>query len=133
MAAIPGWAAFLLTILGAPALAVLVFEIILNGTAMFNHANLFIPYRADFELRKPLVTPDMHRIHHSVRRTERNSNYGFVLSWWDRLCGSYTAEPVDGYDGMGIGIRGYKDRTHQVLTWMLASPFLSQDQAFKED
>lgn len=119
--------------LGAPAPAVLVFEIILNGTAMFNHANLFIPYRVDFELRKMLVTPDMHRIHHSVRRNERNSNYGFALSWWDRLFGSYTPEPADGYDGMAIGIKGYEDRVHQVLHWMLASPFLSQEKPFPED
>lgn len=119
-------------ILGAPATAVLVFEIILNGTAMFNHANLFIPYRADFELRKLLVTPDMHRIHHSVRRAERNSNYGFALTWWDRLFGTYTAEPVDGYDGMGIGIKGYEDRAHQVITWMIALPFLSEEQPLPE-
>ena len=120
-------------ILGAPATSVLVFEIILNGTAMFNHANLFIPYRADSVLRKILVTPDMHRIHHSIRRTERNSNYGFALSWWDHLFGSYTAAPADGYEGMGIGIKGYEDSAHQVITWMLASPFLSQDRAFQED
>lgn len=119
--------------LGAPAPAVLVFEIILNGTAMFNHANLFIPRGIDVELRRMLVTPDMHRIHHSVRKTERNSNYGFALSWWDRLFRSYTAEPAEGYDGMGIGIRGYEDSSHQVLHWMLASPFLSQEKPFRED
>ena len=120
-------------ILGAPAPAVLVFEIILNGTAMFNHANLFIPYRVDSELRKVLVTPDMHRIHHSVRTTERNSNYGFALAWWDRLFGSYTAEPADGYEGMGIGIKGYEERRHQLITWMLALPFLSQQQRIREE
>lgn len=120
-------------ILGAPAPAVLVFEIILNGTAMFNHANLFIPYRIDAEVRKLLITPDMHRIHHSVRKTERNSNYGFALAWWDRLFGSYTAEPADGYEGMEIGIRGYESRAHQHITWMLALPFLSQKQPIQED
>src|SRR6056297_1310668 len=120
-------------LLGAPAMAVLVFEIILNGTAMFNHANLFIPLRVDSELRKLLITPDMHRIHHSVRTAERNSNYGFALAWWDYLFKAYTPEPADGYEGMEIGIRGYEARTHQLLTWMLALPFLSQDQPIREE
>src|SRR6056297_1211876 len=120
-------------ILGASAPAVLAFEIILNGTAMFNHANLFIPYLVDAGIRKLLVTPDMHRIHHSVRRTERNSNYAFALSWWDRLFGSYTAEPADGYEGMEIGIRGYEARAHQLITWMLATPFLSKQQRIQEE
>jgi len=120
-------------ILGAPAAAVLVFEIILNGTAMFNHANLFIPRKMDSAIRKILVTPDMHRIHHSARKNERNSNYGFALSWWDHLFRSYTDVPADGYDGMTIGIKGYEDRKHQGLPWMLASPFLQQSQPARQD
>lgn len=75
----------------------------------------------------------MHRIHHSVRKTERNSNYGFALAWWDRLFSSYTSEPADGYGGMEIGISGYEDRAHQRITWMLALPFLSQKQPIQED
>jgi sterol desaturase/sphingolipid hydroxylase (fatty acid hydroxylase superfamily) len=90
--------------LGAPVWAVVVFEVLLNATSMFNHANLRLPLRADRLLRLFVVTPDMHRVHHSIHRDETDSNFGFNLPWWDRLFGSYRAQPRDGHDAMRIGI-----------------------------
>jgi sterol desaturase/sphingolipid hydroxylase (fatty acid hydroxylase superfamily) len=94
------------TALGAPAVAVLIFEVLLNGTALFNHANVSLPARLEPWVRGVLVTPDMHRIHHSVVRRERDSNYGFCLSLWDRLFGSYTPAPQGELD---IGLAGWRD------------------------
>jgi sterol desaturase/sphingolipid hydroxylase (fatty acid hydroxylase superfamily) len=84
--------------------AVLAFEVILNAAAMFNHSNIFIPAPADRFIRLFLVTPDMHRVHHSVIMDESNSNFGFSLSVWDRICGTYRAQPEAGHDGMTIGL-----------------------------
>lgn len=110
-------------LLGAPAAAVVLFEIILNATAMFSHANLALPAELDRRLRAVLVTPDMHRVHHSVRRVETDSNYGFALSWWDRLFGTYRADPQDGHDGMVIGTPGFDGPGEQRLDRMLTQPF----------
>lgn len=108
--------------LGAPALGVLLFEILLNGTAMFNHANLRLPDRADRLLRLVLVTPDMHRVHHSVHRDEHDSNYGFALSLWDRLFRTYRASPRAGQVAMRTGL-GWQDDRPARLGWVLMLPF----------
>jgi sterol desaturase/sphingolipid hydroxylase (fatty acid hydroxylase superfamily) len=110
-------------LLGAPAVAVVIFEILLNATAMFNHANLRLPAQVDQLLRRVIVTPDMHRVHHSVRREETNSNYGFSLSVWDRLFGTYCAQPKDGHEGMTIGIEQFRTRRDLWLDRMLIQPF----------
>lgn len=109
-------------LLGAPALAVILFEIILNGTALFNHANLRIPQRLDAVLRVFLVTPDMHRVHHSTRRDEHDSNYGFSLSLWDRIFGTYIAQPEMDHEDMQTGLEWRDERTAE-LTWSLLLPF----------
>jgi len=110
--------------LGAPALAVLAFEVILNATAMFNHGNVHIPAGLDRVLRLIVVTPDMHRVHHSVIPKETNSNFGFSLPWWDRLFGTYTAQPQDGHEGMTIGIEQFRKGRDLRLDTMLVQPFL---------
>lgn len=109
--------------LGVSPLAVLLFEIILNGCAMFNHANVALPAWLDRGLRTFLVTPDMHRVHHSVIGRELNSNYGFNLSIWDRLFGTYTAQPSKGHDGMTIGLSNYQSEAPTQLGWSLLLPF----------
>ncbi|MEM8979948.1 MAG: sterol desaturase family protein [Pseudomonadota bacterium] len=112
----------LVYLLGPSALAVVVFEVLLNGTAMFNHANLKLPLWLDRWLRLVIVTPDMHRVHHSVERREHDSNYGFALSLWDRLFGTYTAQPEDGHDAMLVGLRWREGQANR-LGWSLALPF----------
>ncbi|AVO38329.1 sterol desaturase family protein [Pukyongiella litopenaei] len=112
----------LVYLLGADALAVLLFEILLNGTALFTHANLALPRRLDAVLRLVIVTPDMHRVHHSRRRVEHDSNYGFALSVWDRLFGTYRARPDHGHDRMTIGLHWQDDRPAR-LDWSLTLPF----------
>jgi len=111
-------------VLGPPVVAVILFEVILNGMAMFNHGNVRLPARLDRVLRWLVVTPDMHRVHHSWEDDETNSNFGFNLSWWDRLFGTYRDQPRAGHEGMTIGIRGYRD-TRQVswLPGLLSLPF----------
>lgn len=109
-------------LLGPSAVAVILFEVILNGMAMFNHANLRLPLALDRALRLVIVTPDMHRAHHSVLREEHDSNYGFNLSIWDRLFGTYTDQPRDGHDGMTIGLKWQDDRPSK-LGWSLLLPF----------
>lgn len=110
--------------LGAPALAVLVFEILLNATSMFNHANARIPAGMDSWLRRLVVTPDMHRVHHSIAVHETNSNFGFNFPWWDRLFGTYKDQPDAGHEAMTIGIDGFRDaRRTQRLLGMLVLPF----------
>ena len=109
--------------LGAPAMAVIMFEILLNGMAMFNHANIYLPPALDRQLRKLIVTPDMHRVHHSVIRHETNSNFGFNLSLWDRCFGSYTAQPRAGHEGMCIGLTQYQQAPTHRIGWMLRLPF----------
>ena len=110
-------------ILGSPAAAVLLFEITLNGMAMFNHANLGIPESPDALLRRIVVTPDMHRVHHSIVPRELNRNLGFCLSWWDRLFGTYQAQPAAGHNGMTIGLQGYRDLRYLRFWEMIMIPF----------
>ncbi|MGJ8545784.1 MAG: sterol desaturase family protein [Sulfitobacter sp.] len=112
----------LIYLLGPSALAVILFEILLNGTAMFNHANIHLPLPLDRALRLVLVTPDMHRVHHSVQRAEHDSNYGFSLSLWDRLFGTYIAQPKQGHDAMQIGLQ-WQDDGPTRLGWSLLLPF----------
>jgi sterol desaturase/sphingolipid hydroxylase (fatty acid hydroxylase superfamily) len=108
--------------LGPPAIAVLVFEVLLNATAMFNHSNIRIPVKLDRLLRLFVVTPDMHRVHHSILPTETNSNFGFNLPWWDKLLGTYHAQPKDGHDAMTIGIEQFRSRRDLWLDRMLMQP-----------
>jgi len=111
-------------VLGAPAAAVLAFEVLLNATAMFNHANLRLPVRVDRLLRRLLVTPDMHRIHHSMEAAEANSNFGFNLPWWDRLFGTYRDRSRLSQESMAIGVHGLTGSDEAVkLTGLLALPF----------
>ncbi len=112
----------LVYLLGPAAVAVILFEIILNGTAMFNHSNLALPLWFDKILRRVLVTPDMHRVHHSVHRHEHDSNYGFSLSIWDQMFGTYVAQPSEGHDDMKIGLRWQDDKPSK-LGWSLRLPF----------
>ena len=109
--------------LGAPALAVLIFEVVLNATSMFNHSNVRLPLVLDRMLRWVLVTPDMHRVHHSVVPRETNSNFGFNLPWWDRLFGTYRAQPAAGHDAMTIGIEDFRDLRELWPDRMLTQPF----------
>ncbi len=113
------------TVLGAPAVAVLIFEVLLNATAMFNHGNVRLPTGLDRVLRLVVVTPDMHRVHHSIKRYETDSNYGFNLPWWDRLFGTYRDQPEDGHDGMTIGITLFRDAQEEHLHRLLIQPFRS--------
>ncbi len=105
----------------------MIFEVILNATAMFNHGNVSLPKGLDRVLRWFLVTPDMHRVHHSVEDDEANSNFGFSLPWWDRLFGTYRDQPRAGHEGMTIGIHTF--RTMKQVSWlpgMLALPFVGK-------
>jgi sterol desaturase/sphingolipid hydroxylase (fatty acid hydroxylase superfamily) len=113
--------------LGAPAVAVLVFEVLLNATSMFNHSNVRMPARLERPLRWIVVTPDMHRVHHSVVVRETNSNFGFNLPWWDRLFGTYRDQPAAGHDGMTLGVEQLRDPSEQRLDRMLTQPFRSED------
>ncbi len=109
-------------VLGPPAVAVLVFEVLLNATAMFNHANFKLPLALDGVLRWVVVTPDMHRVHHSIHPDETNSNFGFNLPWWDRLLGTYTPQPREGHEAMTIGIEQFRTRRDLWLDRMLVQP-----------
>jgi sterol desaturase/sphingolipid hydroxylase (fatty acid hydroxylase superfamily) len=113
-------------LLGAPAWSVLCFEILLNATSMFNHSNIKLPERADSILRRLVVTPDMHRVHHSVVIAETDSNFGFNFPWWDRLFGTYRDQPAAGHAAMVIGLANYRDTKYLKLPWMLAIPFLKK-------
>jgi len=114
-------------LLGPPVVAVVIFEVMLNATAMFNHSNVGLPPTLDRMLRWLLVTPDMHRVHHSVEDDEANSNFGFSLPWWDRLFGTYRAQPRNGHEGMTIGIHKYRDpKQVNQLPGMLALPFVGK-------
>jgi sterol desaturase/sphingolipid hydroxylase (fatty acid hydroxylase superfamily) len=110
-------------LLGPPAVAVLIFEVVLNATAIFNHGNVRLPAVVDRVLRWVVVTPDMHRVHHSVKPAETNSNFGFNLPWWDRLLGTYQGQPEAGHEAMTIGLSQFQDRPRQSLPWLLAVPF----------
>lgn len=116
-----------IALLGAPPVAVLIFEILLNGTAMFNHGNVSLPKAIDRPLRWFVVTPDMHRVHHSVIVQETNSNYGFNLPWWDYLFRTYCPYPARGNQGMAIGLWEYQDGAQVAqLPWMLLLPLRGQ-------
>lgn len=119
------WKALLIAIIGAPVLAVLMFEILLNASALFNHANWRLPAAVDAALRRVLVTPDMHRVHHSRQPAETDSNFGFCLPWWDRLFGSYRAQPEAGHEGMQIGLHEFGDAKESRLRQLLTQPFRS--------
>ena len=108
--------------IGAPPVAVRAFEVILNATSLFNHGNIRLPQAVDRVLRWVLVTPDMHRVHHSTDPRETNSNYGFSLPWWDRLLGTYVAQPAKGHEGMEIGIRQFRTGRDLWLDRMLLQP-----------
>lgn len=110
--------------LGLPAVAVLIFEVLLNGAAMFNHGNIRLPFKIDGILRGFIVTPDMHRVHHSVIICETNSNYGFNLPWWDRLFGTYCHQPAKGHEGMTIGLTQFRNSGKLTLPWLLILPFI---------
>lgn len=111
-------------LIGAPALAVFLFEVVLNGMAIFNHANFKIPPRVDAVLRLFVVTPDMHRVHHSIIRRETDANYGFNLALWDRLFGTYIAQPEKGHTGMTVGLPDQQTLKPSELGWSLAFPFM---------
>jgi sterol desaturase/sphingolipid hydroxylase (fatty acid hydroxylase superfamily) len=108
--------------LGAPLLAVLAFEIALNAGAMFNHSNLRLPLALDRAMRRVLVTPDMHRVHHSVHAREYNTNFGFTVPWWDWLFRSYTDQPADGHATMRIGLDTFREDKEQRLIALLGQP-----------
>src|SRR5262249_16128151 len=114
-------------LLGAPALGVLVFEVLLNATSVFNHGNVRMPAGLDRLLRLVVVTPEMHRVHHSVHPHETNSNFGFTLPWWDYLLGTYRAQPAEGHEAMTIGLTPFREeRQVERLHWMLLLPFLGR-------
>jgi len=114
-------------LLGPALFAVLVFEVLLNGLALFNHANVRLPVGVDRLLRRLLVTPDMHRVHHSILVRETNSNYGFNLSLWDRVFSTYIDQPQRGHEGMTIGLAEFRDlRQVDRLPGMLAMPFIGK-------
>lgn len=114
-------------LIGAPALAVVVFEVLLNATSLFNHGNVRLPQRVDRWLRLLLVTPDMHRVHHSAIQRETDSNFGFSVPWWDRLFGTYRAQPEKGHLGMTIGIENFRTEHDLRLDRMLIQPFRHTD------
>jgi sterol desaturase/sphingolipid hydroxylase (fatty acid hydroxylase superfamily) len=108
---------------GIPPVAVIIFEVVLNATSQFNHANVRMPAWLDRKVRTLVVTPDMHRVHHSIERAEHNSNFGFNLPWWDRLFGTYRREPAAGHDGMTIGLPIFRDCKELRLDRLLTQPF----------
>jgi sterol desaturase/sphingolipid hydroxylase (fatty acid hydroxylase superfamily) len=113
-------------VFGIPAISVLVFEIALNATSMFNHSNVRIPARLDGIVRWLVVTPDMHRVHHSIERHETDSNFGFNLPWWDRLFGTYRAQPEAGHDRMTLGLPIFRAPAELRLDRLLTQPFRSE-------
>jgi sterol desaturase/sphingolipid hydroxylase (fatty acid hydroxylase superfamily) len=119
-----------IALIGAPALAVVIFEVLLNATAMFNHGNIRLPLALDKVLRWFVVTPDMHRVHHSIVPHETNSNFGFNLPWWDRLMGTYRDQPAAGHDAMVIGIEDFRTPEDLRLDRMLAQPFRRTNDAY---
>jgi sterol desaturase/sphingolipid hydroxylase (fatty acid hydroxylase superfamily) len=116
--------------LGAPAVAVLAFEVLLNATSMFNHSNVRMPAWLDRVVRWIVVTPDMHRVHHSIAVRETNSNFGFNLPWWDRLFGTYRDQPAAGHEAMTLGIEQFRDPAEQRLDHMLTQPFRDDDRSY---
>lgn len=117
------WKIVWVLVFGVSPIAVLIFEIVLNGCAMFNHANIALPAKVDAAIRTLIVTPDMHRVHHSTIQAEHDTNYGFNLSIWDRMFSTYTAQPKKGHEGMEIGLACYRDEGPTRLGWSLRLPF----------
>ena len=113
-------------VLGVSAIAVILFEVLLNATSMFNHGNVRLPGNIDGVLRLLVVTPEMHRVHHSVVIRETNSNFGFNLPWWDRFFGTYRAQPDAGHEGMVIGLSHLRDPKRLTLPWLLILPFFGK-------
>jgi len=113
-------------LIGAPPASVLIFEVLLNGTSMFNHGNVRYSQRIDSFLRLIVVTPEMHRVHHSTIRWETNSNLGFSFPWWDRLFGTYRPQPAKGHLEMTIGLDPYKEPQKLTFFWMIALPFIGK-------
>ena len=113
-------------LLGASAAAVILSEVLLNATSMFNHGNVLLPGRIDGVLRLLVVTPDMHRVHHSMVIQEHNSNFGFNLPWWDRLFGTYCPQPAAGHEGMTIGLSHYRDAHFLTFPRLLIFPFITK-------
>jgi len=111
-----------ITVIGPPVIAVILFEVVLNATSMFNHSNIKMPKRIDRILRLFIVTPDMHRVHHSVIKQETNSNYGFSLPWWDRLFGTYRHQPSAGHIAMTIGLNQFRNPALLTLPRLLVLP-----------
>ena len=120
-------------LLGAPAVVVVLFEATVNGTAVFNHANFRLPLGVDKWVRYLLVTPDMHRVHHSIIHRETDSNYGFALSIWDRIFGTYNDQPEKGHEGMTIGLEEWQDDAPTKLGWTLALPFRNPPKSSSSD
>lgn len=121
-------------VLGPPAIAVVLFEVLLNATSMFNHSNVSLPAWLDPVVRWFVVTPDMHRVHHSVIRRETNSNFGFNLPWWDFLLGTYRDQPSQGHDKMDIGLTDYRDQSQvDQLPGMLLLPFRKRSDSAERD
>ena len=117
------WKAGVVVVIGAPVLSVLIFEIVLNGSSMFNHSNIRLGPNVDKWLRPIIVTPDMHRVHHSSEPAETDSNYGFNFAFWDRLFSTYAAQPTRGHQAMEIGLREYRNGGAVRFGWSLALPF----------
>lgn len=117
------WKGLIVFLLGAPVLAVLIFEIVLNGCAMFNHSNIKLPAKFDKILRLIIVTPDMHRVHHSAEQVETDSNFGFNFSIWDRMFGTYIAASKNGPLGITFGLKEYRTKQTANLVWLLKLPF----------
>jgi sterol desaturase/sphingolipid hydroxylase (fatty acid hydroxylase superfamily) len=120
-----GFKAGAVALLGPPAVAVVLFEVLLNAGSLFSHANLRLPATVDRLLRAVLVTPDMHRVHHSADPTETNTNFGFTLSWWDRFLGTYRGQPKSGHDAMAIGVEGFAGHAVLSLYRLLIQPLLN--------
>ena len=122
-----GIKAVVVLLLGPPPVSVLIFEVLLNATSMFNHGNVWMPVWLDQLLRWFVVTPEMHRVHHSVIVSETNSNFGFNLPWWDVLLGTYQDQPADGHTGMTIGLSHFRNPLHaDRFHWMLLLPFVGK-------
>jgi sterol desaturase/sphingolipid hydroxylase (fatty acid hydroxylase superfamily) len=117
--------AFAVLIIGAPVVSIILFELVLSSAALFNHSNINLPAKLDWISRWIIVTPDMHRVHHSCLVDERNSNFGFNLPWWDRLFSTYKAQPTMGHKDMTIGLNTGNSRMQEKLLWLLRMPFVS--------
>ena len=122
----------LILALGPPAIAVIVSEIVLNATSMFNHSNIKLPHRLDAALRYLIVTPDMHRIHHSVIAQEHNRNFGFNFPWWDKIFNTYKDQPSKGQDAIDIGISGYEEDVSIGILPLLIQPFRKDRESHRE-